>query len=225
MSVACDEETYEKIKDITLPMQSQLNDRLKNADTVLLSGNVAVTAPCDIVFNGYSYPITDEVSGGTLNLSKKILSLEYLWQKIRVENGAYGCGANPGAATRLDMWSYRDPQIGMTLSTFDNAADFISTLDLSERTVEDYIISCIRSLDNPLTPQTQAYVSDLLYLADKSDDVLQKERDELLGSDIAAVNKVGALLKKSMENKSFCTVGNTENITKNADLYDEIIKL
>ena len=225
MSVACDEATYEKIKDITLPMQSQLNDRLKNADTVLLSGNVAVTAPCDIVFNGYSYPITDEVSGGTLNLSKKILSLEYLWQKIRVENGAYGCGANPGAATRLDMWSYRDPQIGMTLSTFDNAADFLSTLDLSERTVEDYIISCIRSLDNPLTPQTQAYVSDLLYLADKSDDVLQKERDELLGSDIAAVNKVGALLKKSMENKSFCTVGNTENITKNADLYDEIIKL
>lgn len=225
MSVGCDEETYEMIKDIPLPMRDHLTDSLDNADTALLCGNIAVTAPCDIVFNGYSYPITERISGGALNLSKKILSLEYLWQKIRVENGAYGCGANPGAARRLDMWSYRDPQIGITFSTFDNAADFLSALQLSERAVEDYIISCVRSLDNPLTPQTQAYVNDLLYLADKNDDVLQKERDELLDSDIAAVNRIGELLRGCVKDKSFCTVGSTENITKNAELYDEIIKL
>ena len=69
-------------------MRTQLTDGLESAKSALMSGNIAVAAPCDIVFNGYSYPVGGGVRGGELNLCKKVLSLEYLWQKIRVENGA-----------------------------------------------------------------------------------------------------------------------------------------
>ncbi len=225
LSVACDEETGQKIKDVKLPASALLTDALGEAESALLSGNIAVTAPCDIVFNGFCSPLGDDIKGGELNLCKKILSLEYLWQKIRVENGAYGCGANPGAAKRLDMWSYRDPQIGATLASFGNAAKFLSDLSLSERAIEDYIISCIRSLDTPQMPQAQAHVCNLLYLAGKGDDVLQKERDELLAATLDSVNAAGNKMQESADKKTFCTVGNTENINANAALYDEIIKL
>ena len=225
MTVACDAETFEKIKGVALPMQGILTDSLGNAETALLCGNIALTAPCDIVFNGFSSPVDKTSGGGELNLSKKVLSLEYLWQKIRVENGAYGCGANPGSAKRLDMWSYRDPQIGVTLDTFRNAGDFLETLSLSERAVEDYIISCIRTLDTPMTPQAQAYYDDILYLAGKDEAQLQRERDELLAADLASIRRVGKILKDCIGDGSYCTVGSSENINLNRELYDEIIKI
>ena len=224
-TIACDEESVGKIADTPLPMKANLTDALGAADTALLSGNVALTAPCDIVFNGYSRPLDDSYKGGELTLVKKVLSLEYLWQKIRVENGAYGCGASPGSARRLDMWSYRDPQIRITLNTYSEAARFLSELSLSERAVEDYIISCVRSLDNPLTPQMQGYVCDLLYLSGRGDDVLQKERDELLDATLDSINDIGRRMSADNSPCAYCTVGNTENITANAGLFDEIMKL
>lgn len=225
MSIACDEETYEKIHDVPLPLSDNLVTTLCSTSSPLLSSNIAVAAPCDIVFNGYSYAIADDLHGGELLLCKKILSLEYLWQKIRVENGAYGCGASQSGAKRLDMWSYRDPQIKTTLNTFDNAAAFLSSLSLPERAVEDYIISCVRNLDNPVTPQNRAFISDLMYLSGRDDTVLQKERDELLSCDILRVNRVGATMKQYVTDSSYCTVGNADKIQSNTALYDEVIKL
>lgn len=225
MSIACDEETYEKIHDVPLPLSDNLVTTLCSTSSPLLSSNIAVAAPCDIVFNGYSYAIADDLHGGELLLCKKILSLEYLWQKIRVENGAYGCGASQSGAKRLDMWSYRDPQIKTTLNTFDNAAAFLSSLSLPERAVEDYIISCVRNLDNPVTPQNRAFISDLMYLSGRDDTVLQKERDELLSCDILRVNRVGATMKQYVTDSSYCTVGNADKIQSNIALYNEVIKL
>ena len=225
LSISCDEETYAQIKDAPLPMKDRLTDGLNEAHTSLLSGNIALTAPCDIVFNGYSAPVDSDIKGGELMLCKKVLSLEYLWQKIRVENGAYGCGANPGAAHRLDMWSYRDPQAAVTLNTFNNAGAFLSELKLSERAVEDYIISCIRTLDTPQMPQAQATVNDLLALSHRTDESLQRERDDLLNADLKAINAVGERMKNSAHAGACCTVGCAESIQANKDLYDEIIRL
>ena len=225
MSVACDEKSLSFAEVSALPMHEALTDSLSAAVTELLSGNIAVSAPCDIVFNGYSAGLDKSFSGGELLLAKKILSLEYLWQKIRVENGAYGCGANPTAAKRLDMWSYRDPQTRVTLDTFARAADFLSELELSDREVENYIISCVRGLDSPLTPQTQAYVSDLLYLSGRGDDELRAERGELLSADLGRINSVGERMKGYISNASYCTVGCAESISAASDLYDEIFKI
>lgn len=224
-SIACDEETYDKIKDTPLPVSDKLTNILENADTELLSGNIALAAPCDIVFNGYSYNADDNLSGGALLLAKKILSLEYLWQKIRVENGAYGCGTASNTAKRLDMWSYRDPQIAATLDTYDKAAEFLSELKLIDRAVEDYIISVVRGLDNPQLPRVTAYLSDIYYLVGKDNEALQKERDELLSSTLADVNAVGKRMDEFVKDRAYCTVGNAENIEANKALYDEIIKL
>ncbi|MBQ3264478.1 MAG: insulinase family protein [Ruminococcus sp.] len=224
-SLACDEESYEQIKTVPLPMQACLTDRLNNADTPLLSGNIALTAPCDIVFNGYSFNADKGLSGGALLLAKKILSLEYLWQKIRVENGAYGCGTVQSSARRLDMWSYRDPQISSTLHTFRYAADFLAGLKLSGRALEDYIISVVRNLDNPQLPRATAYLSSVYHLLGRDNNAVQKERDELLSATLADLNEIGERLKADAQNAAYCTVGSKDNIMANKELYDSIIEL
>ena len=225
MSIGCDEGSLGAVASAPLPVRENLTDSLSPADTGLLSGNIAVTAPCDIVFNGYSMALDKDLSGGELMLVKKILSLEYLWQKIRVENGAYGCGANPTAAKRLDMWSYRDPQVKATIDTFARAADFLSELRLSDREVENYIISVVRNLDAPLTPNAQTYVCDLLYLSGRSDDELRVERAELLDADLSRINSVGERMRQYTASASWCTVGCAESIISNSEIFDEITKI
>ena len=224
-SLACDEESYKLIKALPLPMAAQLNDSLGQAHSGLLSGNIALCAPCDIVFNGYSDPIGEEPDGGVLMLAKKILSLEYLWQKIRVENGAYGCGAAVNSASRLDMWSYRDPQISSTLRTYHGTGVFLSELRLTDRAVEDYIISVVRGLDNPQLPRAVAYMSDVYYLTGRGNDALQRERDELLNATLRDINALGDRMQSYVGGSSYCTIGSTENITQNAALYDEIVRM
>ena len=224
-SLACDEESYDQIKNLPLPAASRLTDRLSDASTQLLSGNIALSAPCDIVFNGYSFNTDKALSGGQLLLAKKILSLEYLWQKIRVENGAYGCGAVLNSVRRLDLWSYRDPQIRATLDTFRGAADFLSDLQLSDRAVEDYIISVVRSLDNPQLPRVTAFIGTLYYLLGRDNEDLQQERDALLSATLSDINALGEKMKGTAADAAWCTVGSAENIEANKDLYDEIIKL
>ena len=224
-SLACDEESCDKIKDAPLPMKDGLTDTLSQAESTLLSGNIALCAPCDIVFNGYSFNAENDLSGGALLLAKKILSLEYLWQRIRVENGAYGCGTIPNSARRLDMWSYRDPQIAITLNTFQNAAQFLSSLQLSDRALEDYIISVVRSLDNPQLPRATAYLSSVYHLLGRDNAAIQRERDELLSATLGDLNAIGDKLNKYAGSASFCTVGSTENIEANKELYDDILKL
>ena len=225
MSVACDEESFKIVDETPLPVGDILTDSLKQAQTGLLSGNIAVAAPCDIVFNGYSYNTGGDLNGGVFLLAKKILSLEYLWQKIRVENGAYGCGTAVNSAKRLDMWSYRDPQIAATLNTYEKAAEFLSGLELSDRAVEDYIISVVRGLDNPQLPRVTAYLSDIYYFVGRDNEAVQKERDELLSAALTDVNALGKKLTEYVKDKSYCTVGSAENIEANKALFDEIIKL
>ena len=225
LSVACDEESYEKIKEQPLPMADALTDRLEGASSPLLCGNIALTAPCDIVFNGYSRDTDDALSGGVFLLAKKILSLEYLWQKIRVENGAYGCGTIPNSAARLDMWSYRDPQIKSTLGTYEAAADFLSSLELSDRAVEDYIISVVRGLDNPQLPRAEAYLGSVYYLTGRGGSAIQQERDELLDASLVDINALGEKMKADSHTAAYCTVGSKENIEANKEMYDEIVKL
>ncbi len=224
-SLACDQESFSQINGAPLPLSCGLKRSLNDADAPLLSGNIALAAPCDIVFNGYSYNTDEQLSGGELMLAKKILSLEYLWQKIRVENGAYSCGASPNSARRLDMWSYRDPQIRSTIETFNGAAGFLSGLKLSERAVEDYIISVVRGLDNPQLPRATAYLSSVYHLLGRDGDAIQRERDELLRATLSDINTLGERMEKAVPTAAYCTVGSAAHIEANKDLYDEIIRL
>ena len=224
LSVACDRETFDKLPDFSVTENAVT--ALTPTQTPLLSGSLALSAPTDIVFNGYSADIADEsISAGAMIASKKILSLEYLWQTIRVENGAYGCGATPTRFRRLDFWSYRDPQIGSTLDCYRKAADFLSTLSLSDRQMEDYIIGCIRTLDTPTPPSHKALLSDIMFLSGRTDADRQRDRDELLSVTLKDVRHVGEAAKKYMDAAPYCTVGNAENIERNRDLFDRIEKM
>ena len=72
---------------------------------------------------GYQYDGSAEVITGYLRMA-------YLWEKIRVQGGAYGAFVSfDDRSGVLSFLSYRDPNIAPTLASFDRAADFLKGLD------------------------------------------------------------------------------------------------
>ena len=60
---------------------------------------------------GYKYT-------GKLLVAKGIIGLDYLWNKVRVQGGAYGCPMVITRAGNIGFASYRDPNLKETLEAY-----------------------------------------------------------------------------------------------------------
>ena len=120
--------------------------------------------------------------GSTLVVSRYLRN-SWLWERIRVQGGAYGafCLFDRLSGT-LSFVSYRDPNLLKTLENFDQTAEFLRTLKLSEEELTKAIIGTIGDLDSYMLPDAKGYASLLRHLSGDSDEDRQKMRDEVLAT-------------------------------------------
>ncbi|MGL4738850.1 MAG: insulinase family protein, partial [Cellulosilyticaceae bacterium] len=104
---------------------------------------------------GYNFKELGYTYHGSMLMLKTILSMEYLWQNVRVKNGAYGCFADMRKSGTMYFVSYRDPNITQTLDIYKACGAFIANLELSERELVQYLIGTISGMDFPYTPSTE----------------------------------------------------------------------
>lgn len=156
---------------------------------------------------------------GVLYAFKRILSLNYLWKKVRVEGGAYGSGVRISRKYNMVLWSYRDPHIRKTLDAFKGAADYFKNLQLSEDELERIIIGCFSELDSPLSPQQIGQMSDYLYFAKISHGQLQAEREQLLNTNIADLQRCSAIMEQVAASNAYCIVGNAYTLQEKRKLF------
>ena len=62
-----------------------------------------------------------------------ILSLDYLWNQVRVQGGAYGCFQGIDRQGRIHMESFRDPNLEKTLQVYEQAGEVLQRFDCTER--------------------------------------------------------------------------------------------
>lgn len=137
----------------------------------------------------------------------RILSLEYLWNEIRVRGGAYGAGAiiSNGLQT---FYTYRDPSPAKSVEVFREAADFLRVYCTGQPQTEQYIISTIASLEPLRTDADNGAVADRMYFCGITDEKRKANRermlavtpDDLLGC-AAAIEKIGNVCIVAPEDK------------------------
>lgn len=120
---------------------------------------------------------------GSLNVINNYLGTTWLWDKIRVQGGAYGgfstFDLHSGVFTFL---SYRDPNLLATLENYDKTADFLRSLNLSGGELTKSIIGTIGDMDAYLLPDAKGWTSLSRYLIGYTDAMRQQVRDEVLGT-------------------------------------------
>lgn len=156
---------------------------------------------------------------GALHVLRVMMGYDYLWTQVRVKGGAYGCMCDFMKSGESYFVSYRDPNLKNTLEVFEKAADYIAHFDADERTMTQYIIGAVSEMDIPMTPAMKGSYSLTGYMTHYSYEMAQKDRDELLSTDAAAIRGLAEYIRAFMDEECLCVVGNEENIKANSELF------
>ena len=83
---------------------------------------------------------------------QNILNYDYLWIRLRVKGGAYGCMSGFGRDGDCYMVSYLDPKLAETNEVYDKLPEYLEQFDQDERSMDRYVIGAISEMDIPKNP-------------------------------------------------------------------------
>ncbi len=115
--------------------------------------------------------------------------------------------------------SYRDPHLGETIDIFEQAPEYVRSFNADERTMTKYVIGAIGDMDIPMTPKLKAAYSLTSYLSGLTYEDIQKERDEVLGSDVASIRALGDHIEAFLSDDCLCVVGGEGKVEEEKDRF------
>jgi Zn-dependent M16 (insulinase) family peptidase len=177
------------------------------------------------VLKGSDYKKLGFQYSGKMNVLNQLLSTVYLQNTIRVQGGAYGGFAMMDNAGFLAFASYRDPNLKKTVENYLGAGRFLADLTLDERDLRRLIIGTISGWDRPLNPNQKGYTAVRRYLVGDTLAMLQKERDEILGTTVEDLKGFAKMVESVMAQNALCVVGNEKKIAEDKELFKKILPL
>ena len=158
---------------------------------------------------------------GDLQVLRVILGYDYLWTRIRMLGGAYGCMSSFGATGTSYFVSYRDPKLQETIETYEEAAEYIRNFRADEKAMTKYVIGTVSTLDRPLTPSMLGRYSRSCYLTGTTKEDLVTDRLQMLDCREADIQKLADYIQAFMEDDVLCVVGSAAKIKEAEKLFDK----
>ena len=116
----------------------------------------------------------------------KHLRTGYLWEKVRVQGGAYGCMCSFDRGSGDFVFaSYRDPNIGNTLKAYDACAGYILKHTPGRRALEAAIIGAIGEIDAYMLPEARGETAFLRKFSEYTPEMRARMREEALSTTAA----------------------------------------
>lgn len=169
----------------------------------------ALTAPTRVNYVGCAANLFDagyRMHGSALVITR-YLQTAWLWEKIRVQGGAYGgmCGFDQRSGV-FSFASYRDPNLQASLDTYKATGNFLKNLTLSEDELTRALIGAIGQLDAHQLPDAKGYSDCMRFLLGYTDEERQRLRDEVLNTTQAHFNAFGDILTSAFEDPSIAVL-------------------
>ncbi len=160
----------------------------------------AMTLPAQVNYVGKGarlYDLGYRFHGSALVITRYLRN-SWLWDRIRVQGGAYGafCLLDRFSGV-LSFLSYRDPNLLETLEVFDRSGGVLEAAEITDEELNKAIIGAIGDMDAPMLPDAKGYASMLRHLTGDSEPLRQKVRDEILGTEAADFRDFGEVLKQA----------------------------
>ena len=165
-----------------------------------------ILIPAPISYSGYTLPELAKDSAAW-NVASSILSLEYLWNEVRVKGGAYGAGAAASLLGEVSFYSYRDPSPARTLETDRGAAAFLRAYCAQKPALDRYIISTIAQGEPLLSDASRGALADTLWMRGVTEAQRAENRRRTLAMTAGDIEGLCDALEKP---GTFCVVGAQE---------------
>ena len=143
---------------------------------------------------------------GSCYVLENILNFSYLWNEIRVQGGAYGCGFVSSADGDICFHTYRDPQPGRSLDVFDRAAEFIRGFCETDPDLTPMILGAMANADPLLNTQMKISLAEGRYFKGTTYEQVCKTRRELIGTTREDLLALAAFLEELARDEAVCVV-------------------
>ncbi len=189
--------------------------------------NQAFTSSAEVVYNVQGCNLMDHDSyNGHFDVLKTWLSRDFLWNTVRQIGGAYGCFIQfNNISGNFALVSYRDPQIRKTYETFNSIAQSISELTLSDQALQQLIIGAYGKFDPHHGPAAKGATARNEYLSGITPEYKQRCVDAIKSTCLADLKKFAPAFQNLIDNSYLATIGNTEKINTEMELFDEIVDI
>ena len=171
----------------------------------------AISIPAGIAFavqGGNLYRLGGK-NHGSFALAVKILSLNYLWNEVRVKGGAYGVGMAIRNNGDIFSYSYRDPNPARTLEVYRGTAAYLREFCKNREAFEQMLIGTVSDTEPLLAASFKGRLVVERALRGITLDRKQQERRELLDTSYAELLRFCDLLEKVNEQDCTCIIGST----------------
>lgn len=167
-----------------------------------------VGAAANLYTHGY------QLHGSSLVITR-YLQTAWLWEKIRVQGGAYGgmCAFDQRSGT-FSFASYRDPNLEESIWVYQQTGQFLQDLKLDEAELTRALIGAIGQLDSHLLPDANALTSTKRYLIGYTDEQRQQFRDQVLSTNQSHFNQFGELLTRAFATPRLAVLCDHESAKK-----------
>ncbi len=159
---------------------------------------------------------------GSLRVLETILRYDYMWNRIRVQGGAYGAFTQFRRTGNMVFGSYRDPNLTETIDVYDETAAYMRNFTVDEREMTKYIIGTMSSLDTPLTAQMKGEVAAECYIRHITQADIQGERNQVLTTGQQDIRDLAALIDACMKENYLCVLGGEEKIKENKAVFHQL---
>ena len=162
------------------------------ADGVVGYAATASRLPADVPFSGSQL------------VAAKIVSLEHLWNEIRVKGGAYGGNLTVSPDGEVVYASWRDPNPANSLVQFRRSGEALRAFVASGASLANYQVAVAKTTEPNLSPRAEALFVGSQYLNGRDPEMLQKLRREILATKPADMLSFAQTLS-SLTNSFFTT--------------------
>ncbi len=218
INITLDQSNWEKVQPEILKFISHLPTKdvtiqpLHQKSTKLSEGLI-IPSQVNFVGKGGNLYEHGYREHGSMNVIIQYLRSTWLWDKVRVQGGAYGGFCNFDRFSGFfGFLSYRDPNLKETLNNYDLTSQFLQTFDLSESELTKSIIGAIGEIDAYQLPDAKGFTSLVRHLLGITDVDRQVFRDQLLATSIDDFRRLSLLLDELKQTSSIVVLGSAENI-------------
>lgn len=137
---------------------------------------------------------------GSAHVITRFLRMGYLWDRVRVQGGAYGAfvlyARNTGV---LAFVSYRDPNVERTLEVYKQTAEFLGNLTLSKEELTKAIIGAVGDIDTYLLPSAKGNAALWEHMTGYTKAMRQQVREEVLQTGLDDFRSFAPYLQKAID--------------------------
>lgn len=163
---------------------------------------------------------------GSINVITSYMRNTWLWEKVRVQGGAYGGFSTFDRLSGIFTFlSYRDPNLMSTLNYYDQTAEFLHSLDVEQSELIKGIIGAIGEIDAYQLPDSKGFTAMIRYLLNISDAERQLIRDQILETNAGHFKDFSNVLKLLAEKGLIVVLGSSSALESANQANNDFLKI